>query len=106
MYCMTVDYPRDEGSTFDLDYYRDKHLPLCEQLLDGRGLVGSVLRLGAGKAPGSGDVLWASVDLVFTGKDELNAALAAVGGDIGADVPNYTNVKPRMTFAEVELKLD
>jgi uncharacterized protein (TIGR02118 family) len=105
MYCMTVEYPRQEGSRFDLDYYREQHLPLCEQLLAGRGFLGSVLRIGAGGAPGKSDQQWASVDLLFESAEQLGAALAAVGQDIGADVPNYTDVQPRMTFAEASVAL-
>ncbi|MBN7797355.1 EthD family reductase [Parahaliea mediterranea] len=106
MYCMSVEYLREEGSRFDHDYYRDTHLPLCRRLLDGRGLVGTVLRLDAGKAPGRHDLFWASVDIVFESEEQLKAALAEVGGEINADVPNYTDIRPRVSFAEISVALD
>lgn len=106
MYSMTVDYPREEGSCFDFDYYRKQHLPLCERLLSGHGLAGSLLRLEAGGKPGSGDILWASVVFLFESMEQMNAGLAAAGGEIGADVANYTDVKPRMSFAEAFVALD
>ncbi|MFV0276610.1 MAG: EthD family reductase [Parahaliea sp.] len=106
MYCMSVEYPRVEGSKFDVDYYRNRHLPLCRDLLADHGYVGSMLRLDAGKAPGSGGLLWAAVDILFESQDKLKSALAAVGGQINADVPNYTDAKPRVSFAEVVLKLE
>ncbi|WP_116366042.1 EthD family reductase [Parahaliea mediterranea] len=106
MYGMRVEYPRTEGSKFDMDYYRDSHIPLCERLLADFGHVGTVLHLGAGKAPGGEDLLWASVDILFEDIDQLKAGLAAAGKEIGADVPNYTDVTPRMSFSEVRLKLE
>lgn len=106
MYCMTVDYPREEGSQFDYDYYRDKHLPLCKELLAEHGFAGTLLRLGTGRAPGGDDLLWASVVILFESLDQMKAGLAKAGGAIGADVANYTNVKPRMSFSEAFAALE
>jgi uncharacterized protein (TIGR02118 family) len=103
MYCMTVEYPKTEGSKFDYDYYRDVHMPLCTRLFAGHGFRGSVMRTGGGKGPGSGDLNWISLDLVFDSPEQLQAALAAGGAEITADVPRYTDVRPRMSFAEIAL---
>ncbi|NHN36578.1 EthD family reductase [Pseudomaricurvus alcaniphilus] len=105
MYCMTVDYPKTEGSEFNFDYYRDRHMPLCAQLFADYGYRGSVLRKAPGKGPGSGDLSWASLDVIFASKEQLQAGLAACGKQVADDVPNYTNVKPRMSFAEIEVAL-
>jgi uncharacterized protein (TIGR02118 family) len=105
MYCLTVTYPKSEGSSFDLDYYRDKHVPLCARLFADHGFRGAVLRSAEGRGPGSADLNHASVDLLFDSQEQLQAALAAGGQEVSADVVNYTDVKPRMSFGEVSLEL-
>ena len=105
MYCMTVEYPKTEGSRFDYDYYRDHHMPLCSRLFADHGFRGVVLRTGGGKGPGSGDLNWVSLDLIFDSVEQLQAALAAAGQEVTADVPNYTDVRPRMSFAEIAVEL-
>jgi hypothetical protein len=64
-----------------------------------------VLRTGGGKGPGSGDLNWVSLDLIFDSAQQMQAALAAAGQEVTADVPNYTDVKPRMSFAEIAVEL-
>jgi len=103
MYCLTVTYPKGENTHFDLDYYRDKHIPLCERLFTPHGFRGAVLRVNQGKGPGSADLNYASVDLLFDSAEQLQAALAAGGKEVTADIPNYTNVKAQMSFGEVSL---
>ena len=103
MYCMTVTYPRTEGSTFDMAYYKDRHIPLCAELFADHGYVGTVLRAAQGSAPGADDVNYASVDILFRDAQSLGSALKAGGKGVGDDVRNYTDVTPVMTFSEIAL---
>lgn len=103
MHCLTVTYPIGEDTSFDHDYYRNTHMPLCARLFAAHGYRGSVLRSSQGKAPGSGDLNYVSVDLLFDSQEQLGAALAAGGKDVGSDVVNYTNATPSMVFSEVEV---
>jgi len=105
MYCLTVTYPKTEGSTFDHDYYVQKHIPLCAELFGPHGFRGTVLRSNQGAAPGGDDLTYTSVDILFDSQADLQAALQAGAAAVGADVPNYTNVKPTMTFSEVQVSL-
>ena len=105
MFCLTVSYPKGEDTSFDLQYYRDTHIPLCQRLFGEHGLRGTVLRTAEGKAPGSGDLNHASIDLVFDSAEGLQAALAAGGKEVSADLVNYTNAKPRMSFSEISVAL-
>lgn len=102
MHCLTVTYPIGEDTTFDHDYYRNNHMALCARLFAGNGYRGFVLRSNQGKAPGSGDLNHASVDLLFDSQEQLGAALAAGGKEVSADIVNYTNTTPSMSFSEVE----
>lgn len=105
MYCLTVTYPKGDNSTFDHEYYTNTHLPLCQRLFGEHGLRGTVLRTAQGAAPGSGDLNHAELDLVFGSAEELQAALAAGGREVTADVANYTNAKPGMSFSEIDIAL-
>ncbi|MCZ6831849.1 MAG: EthD family reductase [Gammaproteobacteria bacterium] len=105
MYCLTVSYPKGEDTTFDHEYYRDTHIPLCQRLFGEHGLRGTVLRTAEGKAPGSDDLNHATIDLIFDSSEGLQAALAAGGKEVSADLVNYTNAKPRMSFCEITVDL-
>jgi uncharacterized protein (TIGR02118 family) len=106
MFCLTVIYPNSEGSHFDQDYYVEKHLALCADLFAAHGFRGSVVKLSQGKSPGQDGLNHASVDLLFDSREQMQAGLAAGGKQIAADVANYTNIKPQMSFAEVRVALD
>ena len=43
MYCVTVTYPKSEGSNFNYDYYVQNHISLCARLLAQHGYLGYVL---------------------------------------------------------------
>lgn len=90
---LSVLYPKSDGSTFDHDYYRNSHVPLClktwgmsEAEID-RGLDG----------PSE-----AAVHFRFESQEALGAAMGAPGtADVIADVANYTNITPVMQTSEV-----
>lgn len=106
MYCMTITYPKTDGAGFDMDYYRNAHLPLCARLLAEFGYRGVVLRENQGSGPGSGDLNYASLDILFDNADQMQAGLAKAGDELAADVANFTNIEPQMVFGEVDLQLD
>jgi uncharacterized protein (TIGR02118 family) len=105
MYSLTVSYPKAEGSSFDLEYYQQTHIPLCGRLFADHGYLGFVLRTDEGKGPGSADLNHASIDLIFESREQLQAALAAGGPEVTADVVNYTDARPRMSFSEMSLNI-
>ncbi len=90
---VSVYYPSGEGSTFDHEYYRSKHVPLAMQTW---GLADSEIEKGI-----NGPYV-AAVHFRFDSLDALNAAMAAPGtADVMADVPNYTNITPVMQTSEI-----
>jgi uncharacterized protein (TIGR02118 family) len=92
---LSVLYPETEGATFDHDYYRDVHIPLC---LKAWQLDAAEVNKGI-----SGPYV-AAVHFLFESSDALDAAMASEGtGAVIADVANYTTIQPVMqTFAIVE----
>lgn len=90
---LSVYYPASEGARFDHDYYRDKHIPLCQRSWSparveiDRGLDGPYL---------------AAAHLIFDSKEALDAAMASEKTpEILADVANYTTISPVLQTSEI-----
>jgi uncharacterized protein (TIGR02118 family) len=90
---VSVFYPSADGATFDHDYYRETHVPLCvrtwnpESVEIDKGVDGPNV---------------AAVHLKFESLDALNQAMAAEGtAAILADVANYTNIAPVLQTSEI-----
>jgi len=89
----SVFYPAADGATFDHDYYRDTHVPLCVETWHPAGAE-------IDKAVDGPYV--AAVHFTFDSLEVMQAALAADGtAAIRADVANYTNVEPVRQVSEV-----
>jgi uncharacterized protein (TIGR02118 family) len=90
---MSVLYPAADGATFDHDYYRDHHVPLCVDTwapakteID-RGIEGPHV---------------AAVHFYFDSMDALGAAMASPGlAEIQADVAKYTSITPVIQTSEI-----
>ncbi len=88
----SVLYPATEGATFDHEYYRKKHVPLCSETWKparvevDRGVDGPYV---------------AAVHFLFESADALQAALSGQGtAAISADVTNYTAIEPVLQISE------
>jgi uncharacterized protein (TIGR02118 family) len=96
---LIVLYPRQEGSTFDMAYYRERHLPMTRRLL-GDALKGVTVEEGVAADP------WAApyavvCHLLFASLEEMGAALNANLPALSGDIPNYTNVTPVFQVGQV-----
>ena len=90
---LSVFYPATEGATFDHDYYREKHVPLCVKTW---GLTGARIDKGL-----DGPYV-ASVHFEFESPEALQAAMGNEGtGAIMADIANYTTISPVLQTSEV-----
>ena len=89
---VSVLYPSGDGTTFDHDYYRETHVPLCTSTWDvtaeiDKGVDGPYV---------------AAVHFFFESMDQVQAAMGHAGtGAIMADVANYTNITPVMQVSEI-----
>ncbi|MHB1582666.1 MAG: EthD family reductase [Acidimicrobiales bacterium] len=90
---MSVLYPTTDGATFDHDYYRDRHVPLCgatwhpERVEIDRGVDGPYV---------------AAVHLFFPTLEAMQGAMTADGtAAVLADVANYTTISPVLQVSEV-----
>ena len=91
---MSVLYPSNEGSTFDLDYYREQHMaivrrdmPAVKRIEVDQAIDGPYMAVG---------------HLYFDSAEDLQASMGN-GAAAMADIPNFTNVQP---FVQVATILD
>ena len=90
---LSVYYPTTEGATFDHDYYKGSHVPLC---LSTWGIESAEIDKGI-----DGPYV-AAVHFRFASPEALAAAVGNEGtGAILADVANYTTIQPVMQTSEI-----
>lgn len=93
MISVLILYPKSDDTTFDIDYYAGRHMPMLAAALGdackGWGVIAPSAEYHC--------VGWAMVE----SQDALNAMFAAHGGEIIGDLPNYTNSNPKMIIGDV-----
>ena len=90
---LSVLYPKTEGATFDHDYYKNSHVPLC---------VSAWNPVKAEIEKGIDGPYEAAVHFTFDSMEALGAAFGSEKmGEIMADVANYTSLSPVMQTSEV-----
>jgi len=90
---LSVLYPSTEGATFDHEYYRNSHVPLC---LRTWGLQSAEIDKGV-----DGPYV-AAVHFKFDSPEALQAAMGSPGtGEILGDVANYTSIPPVLQTSEI-----
>ena len=89
-------YPKAENTTFDLEYWTTKHMPMlttawpnCRWEAD---------------ACGADSPYYAAAHIIFDSMEEMGAAMGgpSAGGVMG-DIPNYTNVQPVIQISAVKM---
>jgi uncharacterized protein (TIGR02118 family) len=100
---VSVMYPQGEGTTFDMNYYLQSHMPMVRERL-GAACTGIAVEQGlAGGAPGTGPTYTALGHLMFDSMESFQNAFAPHATEIMADIPNYTNVQPVIQISDVKL---
>ncbi len=93
MICVTAFYPAAGESRFDMAYYLERHIPLVKRLLTPHGLTRVEVDEGlSGFAPGSPANYRTVCRMYFSSSEAFAAGVAAVGNEIFADIPNYTDI--------------
>ncbi|WP_199856368.1 EthD family reductase [Lunatibacter salilacus] len=94
-------YPKGEGKTFDMDYYRDRHIPMVARLLGDACKAASVETGLAGLGPDTPAPYAACGHLYFDSMEDLQNSFGANIEQIVGDVPNFTNIQPVVQIGEV-----
>jgi len=98
MIVINVLYPNTPGTKFDLDYYRDTHLPLVRELLEPGGMRSLSYYV---PGPAETDPPFRLVaEIRFDSMDEVQAGMAEHGATTQADIANYTDVEPVILIGE------
>jgi uncharacterized protein (TIGR02118 family) len=100
---VSVMYPNTEGSTFDMAYYCETHMPLVRQKL-GAALKGVVVEQGiSGPEPGSSPPYLALGHLLFESLEAFQTSFGPHAQALMDDIPNYTNTQPTIQISEVKI---
>jgi len=98
---MAIMYPNGEGSTFDMDYYSKKHMPMASELM-GESLKAMVIDKGLGGGGPEDPATYAAIGyFYFKDMPTFQATMGEHSDKLRADVPNYTNIKPVIQVSEV-----
>jgi len=100
---VSVFYPGGAGSTFDMDYYLNRHIPMVRAKLGTACKSASVDQGVGGATPGSPPAFSAMGHLYFDSVEAFQAAFGPHAGEIMGDIANYTNVQPTIQVSEVKL---
>jgi uncharacterized protein (TIGR02118 family) len=93
MICVTAFYPAAGESRFDATYYFEKHCPMVKNLLTPFGLTKMEIDEGlSGFGPGTPPNYKIACRMYFENIEGFQAGVAAVGNQIFADIPNYTDI--------------
>ena len=99
---IAVLYPNSDGASFDVRYYRDKHMKLVREKLDPLGMLGCEVDAGISGMGDQPPPYLAIGYLFFETADQFHSAFAQVGEALVADVPNYTNIEPEILISDYE----
>jgi len=103
---VSVFYPNDPGARFNIEYYRDRHMPMVQDRL-GAACKGIAVEHGlAGATPGSRPQFIAMGHVYFDSLEEFQSSFGQHVKEFVADVPNYTNVQPVIQISEVVVALE
>ncbi len=98
---VTILYPNEDGKTFDMEYYSNKHMPMVASLLGDSLKLFTIDKGISGRTPDEPTPYLAIGYLYF---DELSAYQDSFGPNaekIVSDIPNYTNIQPVVQISEV-----
>jgi uncharacterized protein (TIGR02118 family) len=100
---VSVFYPNNEGSKFDMGYYCNSHIPMVQQKL-GTACKGVAVEHGvSGAAPGSRPAFIAMGHLYFDSTADFQTAFGPHAAAIMADIPNYTDIQSTIQISEVKI---
>jgi uncharacterized protein (TIGR02118 family) len=100
---VSVLYPNNEGSKFDMSYYCNKHIPMVREKLGSMCKNVAVEQGFSGATPGSRPAFVAMGHLYFDSAADFRTAFGPHATTIMADIPNYTDIQPTIQISEVKI---
>jgi uncharacterized protein (TIGR02118 family) len=100
---VSVFYPHQPDARFDMTYYCDHHIPMVRRLL-GSAIKNAAIDQGlSGGTPGSSPLFVAIAHMYFDSIPAFVEAWTPHASQILGDIPNYTNLQPKIQISEVKL---
>lgn len=97
MKTVTLTYPRSDGARFDQDYYLNTHMKMVTDAI-GDQVRGVTVETGEGP-----DAPFATVRFVVDDMASFGAAMAPHNAKFQGDIPNYTDVVPKMHVSDLAI---
>lgn len=98
---VSVMYPFAEGKTFDMEYYKAKHMPMVAGFL-GSNLVKYTIEKGVASGIPNTALPFAAIGTFYVKSlSDYQAAISPNRDAIRADFPNYTDIIPIILVSEV-----
>ena len=104
VYEASVIYPKDDSSTFDMDYYLSTHMPLVAKSWGKYGLQKyRVVEYSPNPADGSTPAFSVKCDLTWKDADGLKEALSGPEAkEVFGDVPKFSNKGPHFVAGDIK----
>jgi uncharacterized protein (TIGR02118 family) len=98
---VSVMYPFAEGKTFDMEYYKTKHMPMVAAFL-GSNLIKYTIEKGLASGIPNQPLPYMAIGTFYVKSfDDYQAAIGPNREAIRADFANYTNAAPVILISEV-----
>lgn len=97
---VAVMYKNDSGSNFNMDYYREKHMPLVKEAYLPHGLIRLEMDEAVSKEGNRAAPYIAIAYMVFPDLTAFTTALKSSGKDVMADLGNFTDIEPVVQISE------
>jgi uncharacterized protein (TIGR02118 family) len=95
-------YPRQEGKTFNMEYYIHTHLPMVQKKFGPFGLRKIEVDQGIEGPGGASSPFFAIGYLYFDALADFQKCYAAVGAEVVGNIPLYTDVTPMIQVGDVK----
>ena len=101
---VTVLYPNQAGTKFDMTYYLDNHIPMVRRLLAASALKGVTVEHGlSGEQTGSPASYIVTCNLIFDSVQAYQVSFGPHAQELVEDIPKYTNSEPVIQIGEAKL---
>lgn len=99
---VSVLYANEDGKKFDMGYYTSSHIPMVLEKLGSACLRTEGDQGLAGGAPDAPAAFVAMGHLYFDSVEVFQEAFGPHAEAIMADVPNYTDIQPKIQISEIK----
>ena len=99
---VSVFYPNTDGSSFDMDYYCNSHMPMVREKL-GDACKDTAIEGGLGGGATDAPPTYVAMgQLYFDSVEDFQSFFGPHAEAIMGDIPNYTNIEPVIQVSQVQ----